>query len=94
MRFTQESLDLALRLFGVCAFGLSLVAAWAQDAPKQETHGIAVAHMDRAVKPGDNFYLYCNGDWIKRTEIPPDRARLSVFSGLTDLSDQTYCGLD
>ncbi len=57
MRFTQESLDLVLKLFGVCAFGLSLVAAWAQDAPKQETHGIAVANMDRSVKPGDNFYL-------------------------------------
>ena len=93
MRFTLESLDLALKLFGVCAFALSLVAACAQDAPKQETHGIAVANMDRAVKPGDSFYLYCNGGWIKRTEIPPDRERLSVFSGLADLSDKRTAAL-
>src|ERR1022692_1797988 len=43
--------------------------------------------MDRSVKPGDNFHLYCNGDWIKRTEIPPDRSRLSVFATLADVSD-------
>ena len=65
----------------------------AQDAPKQETHGIDVANMDRSVKPGDNFYLYCNGDWIKRTEIPPDRSRISVFSTLADVSDKRTAAL-
>jgi putative endopeptidase len=29
--------------------------------------------MDRSVKPGDDFYRYTNGGWLKRTEIPPDR---------------------
>jgi predicted metalloendopeptidase len=29
--------------------------------------------MDRSVKPGDDFYRYANGDWLKRAEIPPDR---------------------
>ena len=49
--------------------------------------------MDRSVKPGDNFYLYCNGDWIKRTEIPPDRSRIGVFSTLADLSDKRTAAL-
>ena len=65
----------------------------AQDAPKQETHGINVANMDSAVKPGDNFYLYANGDWIKRTEIPPDRAGIGVFTTLSDLSDKRTAAL-
>jgi putative endopeptidase len=52
---------------------LAQLAAYAQDAPTPETHGIVVANMDRSVKPGDDFYRYANGDWIKRTEIPPDR---------------------
>ena len=91
MNLILKSLSLALKLFALVAFGL--LAAYAQDAPKPETHGIAVANMDRSVKPGDNFYLYCNGDWIKRTEIPPDRAGIGVFSTLADLSDKRTAAL-
>jgi putative endopeptidase len=91
MRFTRKFPNFALKLVGIVAFGL--LAAFAQDAPKQDTHGIAVANMDRSVKPGDNFYLYCDGDWIKRTEIPPDRSRIGVFTTLADLSDKRTAAL-
>ncbi len=60
----------------------------AQNQPVQEVHGIAIGHMDRSVKPGDNFFLYANGDWIRSTEIPPDRASVNVFSRLSDLSNK------
>ena len=93
MRFVHESLNLVIRLLGVCAIGFAFVACYAQDAPKQETHGIVVANMDRSVKPGDNFFEYANGDWIKRTEIPPDRSRIGVFSTLADLSDKRTAAL-
>src|ERR1700687_3086220 len=63
------------------------------DAPKQDTHGIAVANMDVSVKPGDDFYQYANGGWMKRTEIPLDRGRVGVFSRLADLSNQRALGL-
>ena len=53
-------------------------------AAKPEQHGIQVENMDRSVKPGDNFYLYANGDWIKRTEIPADRGGMGVFTALSD----------
>ncbi|MFZ0743621.1 MAG: M13 family metallopeptidase [Terracidiphilus sp.] len=71
------------------ALFLAVAAASAQSsAPPASTtvHGIAVANMDPSVKPGDNFYLYANGAWIKRTEIPPDRAGIGVFSTLDDVS--------
>ncbi|MGA8528279.1 MAG: M13 family metallopeptidase [Acidobacteriaceae bacterium] len=58
-----------------------------------EVHGIAVANMDPSVKPGDNFYLYSNGGWIARTQIPPDRAGLSVFSVLLDRSNKEVAGI-
>ncbi len=80
-----------LKLTGILALGL--LAATAQDTPKQDTHGINVANMDRSVKPGDNWYEYCNGEWIKRTEIPPDRSRLGVFTTLADLSDKRTSAL-
>jgi endothelin-converting enzyme/putative endopeptidase len=61
--------------------------------PKQGTHGIVIANTDPSVKPGDDFYEYCNGRWTKRTEIPPDRGRISVFTTLGDLSNQRTKGL-
>jgi putative endopeptidase len=94
MTFILQSLRPALKCAAISSLCLVLlVAVHAQEAPKQDTHGISVANMDRSVKPGDNFYLYCNGDWIKRTELPPDRAGISVFSGLTDLSEKRTAAL-
>ena len=52
------------------------------DSPATAVHGIAVANMDRSVQPGDDFYDYANGAWIKKTVIPPDRAGVGVFSAL------------
>src|SRR5271154_5377261 len=79
---------------GVCALlMLTSQAVIAQETAKPETHGIAIANMDPSVKPGDNFYEYANGDWIKRTEIPPDRAGIGVFSTLADLSNKRTAAL-
>lgn len=65
----------------------------AESAPKPDAHGIDVAGMDRSVKPGDDFFRYCNGAWLKQTEIPPDRAGVGVFSVLSDLSNKRTADL-
>jgi endothelin-converting enzyme/putative endopeptidase len=72
----------------------ALLPAFAQnqEAPPQ-THGIDVANMDRSVKPGDNFFEFANSAWVQRTEIPPDRPGISVFSQLSDVSDKRTAGL-
>jgi putative endopeptidase len=67
---------------------LSVFAVSAQQASAPETHGITVANIDRSVKPGDDFYRFANGDWINRTEIPPDRAIIDVFTKLADMSNK------
>jgi endothelin-converting enzyme/putative endopeptidase len=79
--------------FAVAGIATCALAASAQNAPAPETHGIAVANIDRSVKPGDDFYQYANGEWIKRTEIPPDRAAVDVFSKLADLSTKRTADL-
>ena len=40
------------------------------DTPKR-TVFFDKSGMDTSVKPGDNFFLYANGKWIKDTQIPP-----------------------
>jgi putative endopeptidase len=44
--------------------------------------------MDKSVKPGDNFYLYAEGDWLKTAAIAPDRSQTGAFQDLQILSEQ------
>ena len=38
-----------------------------------------MAGMDTSVKPGDNFFDYTNGAWLKNTPIPDDRSSTGAF---------------
>src|SRR5438270_5319371 len=42
------------------------------------------ANMDSSVKPSDDFFLYANGGWIKRTPIPPEYSRWGSFNQLIE----------
>src|ERR1700720_713934 len=75
-----------------CALAMSWQPAWGQKAA-EESHGVVVGNMDPAVKPGDDFFRYCNGAWLKRTEIPADRPSVSMFATLVDKSSQRARGL-
>jgi predicted metalloendopeptidase len=41
--------------------------------------GIDLAWMDKSVVPGDDFFSYANGTWVKNTAIPADRSRIGGF---------------
>ncbi len=94
MNFPTASFDVFLKSAAICSLAFTLLPASAQEATSAPAvHGINVANMDKSVKPGDNFYLYCNGDWIKNTPMPADRARLSVFSALDDIANKNTAAI-
>ncbi len=41
--------------------------------------GIDRAGIDHGVKPGDDFFRYANGDWLKTAKIPADRSSTGTF---------------
>ena len=41
--------------------------------------GIVPASMDTSVKPGDDFFAFANGSWVKNTPIPEDRSNIGAF---------------
>lgn len=43
--------------------------------------------MNLSVKPGDDFYEYAEGDWIKNHPVPPDKSRYGEFA---IVEDRTY----
>jgi putative endopeptidase len=47
-----------------------------------------LAGMDRSVRPGDSFFQYANGTWLKTTEIPADRSSYGAGAMVADLTDQ------
>jgi len=56
-----------------------------QSAKKDENaKPIDSSNMDTSVKPTDDFFLYANGGWIKRTEIPPEYSRWGSFNILIE----------
>jgi putative endopeptidase len=58
----------------------------AKPAPKYGSFGFDTAGMDRTVAPGDNFYGYANGGWMKTTEIPADRGSYGTFNVLGEVA--------
>ena len=55
-----------------------------------QTSGIDIGGMDRTVDPGDDFFAYSNGGWVKATEIPADRLSVGIFQGIaTEVSKRT-----
>lgn len=54
--------------------------------PQIGSFGFDEGGMDRAVRPGDNFYDYANGTWQKDTVIPADKSNYGAFNVIDDLS--------
>ena len=53
------------------------------DTPKR-TVFFDKASMDTTVSPGDNFFLYASGNWVKHTEIPASETAWGSFYTLAD----------
>jgi putative endopeptidase len=63
---------------------LFVVTAAAILAAAPPAHAVDPTGMDRAVAPGDDFFGYANGTWLKSTEIPPDRSGWGNFAELQE----------
>nr|WP_026063310.1 M13 family metallopeptidase [Pedobacter arcticus] len=61
------------------------VLAQNSTAPTQKKL-IDVANMDLSVKPGDDFYTYANGTWLKNNPIPAKEVRWGSFNVLRDFN--------
>lgn len=54
---------------------------------------LSIAFMDKTVNPGDDFYKFANGSWIKNNPIPEEYSRYSSFEKLQDLNFAQLKGL-
>ena len=84
-------------LAGVVCCAAALAVAHAADAPAAAGDvapaGVNLANMDTSVRPGDNFFEFVNGSWLKNTEIPADRSSWGVINELRELNRQRTADL-
>src|SRR5690349_21627780 len=59
-------------------------------SPVKTKEFINKSNIDSSIKPGDNFFLFVNGKWLKSAVIPPSES--SVGAGL-ELFDRTKANL-
>lgn len=45
---------------------------------------IDLANMDTTIHPGDNFFMYANGAWLKANPVPGDQSRWGSFNILAE----------
>ncbi|MFL6843460.1 MAG: M13 family metallopeptidase [Allosphingosinicella sp.] len=75
----NRSLLLALLLAtAACSGGGPGKQSAAVQSPGTEA-GIVAAAMDKNAKPGDDFFAYANGNWVRTTPIPEDRSSTGAF---------------
>ena len=74
------------------AFATAVQAA-AAPKPQYGAFGFDVSGMDRSVAPGDDFFTYANGSWVKNTPMPADKATYGMFNALDDLSKERTRGI-
>jgi putative endopeptidase len=68
-------------------------ASFAAPKPAPKPHGLDVAGMDKRVDPGDDFFAYANGQWVKSTVIPADRSNWGSFAMLAEEANKRTVGL-
>jgi predicted metalloendopeptidase len=75
-----------MSIIRVAALGAAIAAVTTLAVAADKPTGVVLADIDHAVTPGDDFFSYANGTWLKNHEIPADRA---VYSPAVQLVDKT-----
>ena len=91
-RKTRPTSAIAICVIALLALA-PFVSADAATPTKFGRWGVDLDAMDKTVDPGDDFFRYVNGTWIRNTPIPADRSRWGSFDMLNDRSQDDVIGV-
>ena len=72
---------------------LGIIAASYSASAQAPKKLIDPANMDLSVKPGDDFYQYASGTWVKNNPVPAKETRWGSFNELRDFNINAVRGL-
>jgi endothelin-converting enzyme/putative endopeptidase len=83
---------ISFRLTGALLLGAAFLAAPALGAepakPRYGSWGVDETLIDRSVKPGDDFFGYALGAWLRDAPFPSDKARIGYNYDLPDETER------
>ncbi len=69
---------------GIIALAITTGGCSEKGTEKSATPALSASNMDTTVKPGDDFYRYANGNWLKNNPIPAEYSRYGAFEVLEE----------
>ncbi|MEZ5035314.1 MAG: M13 family metallopeptidase [Chitinophagaceae bacterium] len=60
-------------------FLISILAACKNESNKETKPDVVAQNIDSTVAPGEDFFQYANGTWIKNNPIPDDRSSTGIW---------------
>jgi putative endopeptidase len=79
------------RFLGLCAIALALMSAQAMAQPPASPayRDFLEANLDTTVAPGEDFFSYANGGWLRKNPIPPTETSWGIFQLVRDQLQDT-----
>ncbi|HEY1629974.1 MAG TPA: M13-type metalloendopeptidase [Rhizomicrobium sp.] len=76
-----------MKMWMMMGAAMIATAVLAADKPLYGAWGLDTAGMDKAQKPGDDFFRYANGTWLDHNQIPADKPAVSLRLQMTDRTE-------
>ena len=73
----MKTFSLVVLFFAIAAINMSC-------SNNNEAADPLASHIDKTVKPGDDFFLYANGKWFKENPIPPTEQSNGLWQLIQD----------
>ncbi|MHB1177740.1 MAG: hypothetical protein ACYCZO_05345 [Daejeonella sp.] len=73
-------------LFGAASLATLHASAQHDSKPVKKVALIDKSNMDLTVKPGEDFYNYASGTWIRNNPVPAKETRWGSFNQLRDFN--------
>ena len=72
------------KTFAAMMIPMMMLASTACRQQVEKVPAIDMTDMDLTVSPGDDFFQYANGGWIKKNPLKPEYARFGSFDVLRE----------
>lgn len=82
-----------LLLVSLAAAAAALATTACKQSEAKKGVGIDLANIDSSAAPGNDFFQFANGSWIKANPIPNDQSRWGTFNILGDNNRKNLRGL-
>ena len=67
---------------------ISLLTSFSSLKGSENNPALSLNGFDKSIHPGDDFFDFVNGEWVKKTKIPSDKSRWGSFVILAEKSKE------